>query len=203
MYLTPDQAFVDVCRVATRPFVASHSNCRSLCPSPRNLTDDMIRAVAERGGVVGNVPFQAWPGSTNRPGEPARSSGAPSPPVPSRSRKPDGSAPRLRSSSRVRLSELIVDHVLWGYQRGGEDAVGLGGDLDGVDVLPLGLDGVEHYPRIAALLERAGLTSTRVHKVCYGNFARHIQRNPGLTYHVDMVEVGLNAEGNTILTQKS
>ena len=44
-----DQAFVDICRVATRPFVASHSNCRSLCPSPRNLTDDMIRAMAERG----------------------------------------------------------------------------------------------------------------------------------------------------------
>ncbi len=48
-----DQAFKDVCDVAERPFVASHSNCRSLCPHPRNLTDEMIRALALRGGVVG------------------------------------------------------------------------------------------------------------------------------------------------------
>lgn len=48
-----DNAFRDVCRCATRPFVASHSNARSLCPVSRNLTDDMIREVARHGGVVG------------------------------------------------------------------------------------------------------------------------------------------------------
>ena len=48
-----DQGFADLCQVAERPFVASHSNCRSLCPSDRNLTDEMIRALAERGGVMG------------------------------------------------------------------------------------------------------------------------------------------------------
>jgi membrane dipeptidase len=48
-----DRAFGDVCRMATRPFVASHSDCRALCPSPRNLTDPMIRELADRGGVMG------------------------------------------------------------------------------------------------------------------------------------------------------
>ena len=48
-----DTAFWDVCRVATRPFVASHSDCRALCDVGRNLTDEMIRALAERGGVAG------------------------------------------------------------------------------------------------------------------------------------------------------
>lgn len=48
-----DRAFRDVCEIATRPFVASHSNARSLCNVSRNLTDDMIRAVAEHGGVIG------------------------------------------------------------------------------------------------------------------------------------------------------
>lgn len=48
-----DNAFWDVCRIASRPFIASHSNARSLCNVSRNLTDDMIRAVADHGGVIG------------------------------------------------------------------------------------------------------------------------------------------------------
>jgi len=48
-----DDGFWDVCSVAKRPFVASHSNARALCSHPRNLSDDMIRALAERGGVMG------------------------------------------------------------------------------------------------------------------------------------------------------
>ena len=48
-----DSCFWDVAEVAGRPFIASHSNCRALCNHPRNLTDDMIRAIADHGGVVG------------------------------------------------------------------------------------------------------------------------------------------------------
>lgn len=49
----PDKAFWDVCRIATRPFIASHSNARQLCHVSRNLTDDMIRAVGRHHGVIG------------------------------------------------------------------------------------------------------------------------------------------------------
>lgn len=48
-----DGGFYDVADVATKPFVASHSNCRELSPHTRNLTDDMIRILAEKGGVAG------------------------------------------------------------------------------------------------------------------------------------------------------
>lgn len=48
-----DAGFWDVARHATRPFVASHSNARALCPHVRNLTDDMIRALGEKGGLAG------------------------------------------------------------------------------------------------------------------------------------------------------
>lgn len=48
-----DAGIYDVLRCTDRPFVASHSNARAVCPHPRNLTDDMIRAIAERGGVMG------------------------------------------------------------------------------------------------------------------------------------------------------
>jgi len=48
-----DAGFYDVCSVTKKPFVASHSNARAVCPCVRNLTDDMIRRLSERGGVMG------------------------------------------------------------------------------------------------------------------------------------------------------
>lgn len=48
-----EAGFWDLIDITRRPIVASHSNCRALCDHPRNLTDDQIRALAERGGVVG------------------------------------------------------------------------------------------------------------------------------------------------------
>lgn len=48
-----DDGFWDVCRAAKRPFLASHSCCRALRDHPRNLTDDMLRSLADRGGIVG------------------------------------------------------------------------------------------------------------------------------------------------------
>ncbi len=48
-----DEGFRDVMEVATKPLIASHSNCRALCPTMRNLTDEQILAIARKGGVVG------------------------------------------------------------------------------------------------------------------------------------------------------
>ncbi|KAB1438470.1 dipeptidase [Candidatus Galacturonibacter soehngenii] len=48
-----DEGFYDVLQYTKKPFVASHSNARALCRHPRNLTDDMIRKLAQRGGVIG------------------------------------------------------------------------------------------------------------------------------------------------------
>lgn len=48
-----DQGILDVCRLAKKPFVASHSNARALCGRGRNLPDELIREIAERGGVIG------------------------------------------------------------------------------------------------------------------------------------------------------
>jgi membrane dipeptidase len=48
-----DGGFWDIARICRRPFIASHSNCRALNPHPRSMTDDMIRALADKGGVMG------------------------------------------------------------------------------------------------------------------------------------------------------
>jgi membrane dipeptidase len=48
-----DQGFYDVAEISNKPFVASHSNSRTICGHPRNLTDEMIRTLADKGGVMG------------------------------------------------------------------------------------------------------------------------------------------------------
>ena len=48
-----DAGFYDVADICTKPFIASHSNCRSIAPHQRNLTDDMIRILADKGGLSG------------------------------------------------------------------------------------------------------------------------------------------------------
>jgi membrane dipeptidase len=47
-----DKSFYDVLKTSKAPVIASHSSCRSLCSSPRNLTDDMLQALKENGGVI-------------------------------------------------------------------------------------------------------------------------------------------------------
>ena len=164
-----DKAFVDVCDIAKRPFIASHSNCRALCPTLRNLTDDMIRELADHGGVMGinlspsflspDYYAQAFP-RWQRALE---------------SSTPEEEKKRLRAEVNTlpRPSiDWIVRHVLHAIEVGGEDAIGLGGDLDGITNTPEGIDTIADYVKIPDLLLSAGLSSAQVEKVCYANFER-------------------------------
>ncbi len=169
-----DQAFFDVCRVAKRPFIASHSNCRSLCPSPRNLTDDMIREIAKRGGVVGITLapgflsadyYQQTKAISEEFWRSVREDGVTVDEAGKTSAEAEALVPRPPL-------DLIVQHVRHALKVGGEDVVALGGDLDGVDALPDGFAGVQDYPRVIELLATAGLTEAQIEKICYRNLAR-------------------------------
>lgn len=164
-----DRAFDDVARLAERPFLASHSNCRALCAHPRNLDDRRLRLLAERGGVLGiNLsPLFLDPEVAKhaRPHYAAvREGGA------------DSEQRRRAVTSLNKIPPCdpiwIIRHIQHAIGIGGEDCVGLGGDLDGVPQLPAGFDTVADYPSLIPLMERAGLGSRQIEKVCYGNFAR-------------------------------
>ena len=98
-----DKGFWDVAETGKRPFVASHSNARAVCPCVRNLTDEMIRVLAERGGVMG-LNFCADFLRT----------------------VPEGEA----NPGRL---EDVTAHALHILRTGGEDCLGLGSDFDGID----------------------------------------------------------------------
>jgi membrane dipeptidase len=163
---------VDVSHASDRAFW--DSNCRALCPNVRNLTDEMIRAVGDRGGVVGvnlysgflSPAFSAQAEDFERRTMNAGEMGE-------RTFEETGAAMSsfVRGLPRPPLS-LLVEHVKHIIRVGGEDCVGLGGDLDGVDSVPVGIEGVGDYPKIAELVARAGLSPSQIEKACRRNLER-------------------------------
>jgi len=127
-----DECFDDVCRLSTRPFVASHSNSRAVCGHHRNLTDRQFAEIRERGGVVGLNYCDKFLSNEVLEGH----------------------------AADVSFDEVAV-HIEHWLDLGGEDVVALGGDLDGATVPSL-LDGADKMPAFQGLLEhRFGSTITR------------------------------------------
>ncbi len=173
-----DDTFRDVIATSRAPVIASHSSMRALADHPRNLSDDMVRALARQGGVVMINFFDGFLDrakaevvkhtSAKRkelqarfPGDPARvtheieawwaSQGFP--------RTPLGT---------------LIDHIEHAIRVGGVDHVGLGSDFDGVPLgmVPEGLDDVSGYPRITLELLRRGHSPEDIRKVLGGNALR-------------------------------
>ena len=171
-----DPAFWQVHAMTRRPFVASHSDCRAVSPSVRNLTDEMIRALADRGGVMGinlspDFLDPTYLEQFSAIATPARTAIA-------AESDPDRKAGLKRETgermARIPLPDLsiVARHVRHAIDVGGEDCVGLGGDLDGIDAMPAPMQGVESYPLIPEVLRQAGLSEAQIEKVCWRNMAR-------------------------------
>ena len=111
-----DKGFSDLLGIATKPFVASHSNVRAVCPHKRNLTDDQFRAIRDLGGIVGLNYYTHFV-------HPEYGSGA-------------------SVTTQNTTFEHLCMHVEHMLDLGGEDTLALGSDYDGSDV-PTWLDGCE------------------------------------------------------------
>lgn len=169
-----DQAFADLQQVATRPFIASHSNCRALCRSPRNLTDDQIRAVADSGGVIGVNFVAAF--LTDQAFEAQQSL--------FEQHLPQLTArPEARAEIMARLEQAITqtpkpplaaiaDHVDHLVKVGGIESVAFGSDFDGFPHGPAGLTGCHQYPQIVELLRARGYAETDLDRICWDNWVR-------------------------------
>jgi len=178
-----DETFEDTLRVARAPVIASHSSMRALCDHPRNVSDDMLRALARNGGVV-MVNFAApfldpkWLAAYRqfRAANKARLEAIDA----LEAREPARAADLLRAfraelrAPRPPVS-AIVDHIDHAVKIAGIDHVGLGSDFDGIPALPEGMDGVGDLPRITRLLVERGYTDEQVLKVLGKNFLRVLE----------------------------
>ncbi len=151
-----DDGFYDVLEHTRRPFVASHSNARTPAPHLRNLTDAMLKSLADRGGVAG-VNFY------NRFLEdPAGRADANLPAEASAGGNPD---------SEITTNEAIIRQIRYMTNVGGMDSVGLGTDFDGF-VCPLEMENCSGMQRLAEDLERAGFTNGEIEGIFYKNVTR-------------------------------
>jgi membrane dipeptidase len=176
--------FWDVARMAKRPFIASHSCASALCPLPRNLTDDQVRAVAASGGMVG---LNFFPGFLD-PAFFAHGAEALQGLWTELQRIEvecaDDPVRRVAESHRLQQGLLasrgparadldtVLAHLLHLVEVAGADHVGIGSDFDGVPELPRGVPDCSVYPRILEGLVRAGLDEETVRKIAWGNFLR-------------------------------
>jgi len=179
-----ESTFWDVARTSKKPFIASHSSAHALCPSPRNLKDDQIKAVAAAGGLVGVCFFPPFLSDVYRLALTDRCSDifASIESVEKEHRDDPGRQSEaytaLNRSLAGRLSDisvplsLVADHIDHLIGLAGEDSVGLGSDFDGVFSLPDGVTGCDMYPALEAELRRRGYSEVRLTKLYRENFLR-------------------------------
>ena len=176
-----DSTFYDAVAVSTAPVIASHSSARALAGSPRNLTDDQLRAVARTGGVVNVNFFSRFLDDEYR----ARAEAAEARVQAAQHSEPDTAGANARIMARrdslfaaipPTPFGVLIDHIDHVARVAGVDHVGLGSDFDGVSALPHGMEDVTRLPRIAQALLDRGWSATDVAKVLGGNMLRVMTR---------------------------
>lgn len=149
---TTDQAFWEILDHYDGPVAASHHNCRALVPGQRQLTDDMIKAIVERGGVIGAA-FDAWMLDPDWKRE----------------------TPCWAQTTQATL-ETVVDHIDHISQLvGNANHSGIGSDLDGgfgQEQSPRDLNTIADLQRIPDILETRGYSETDIANVMSGNWIR-------------------------------
>ena len=186
-----DKTFYDAIETTRAPVIASHSSCRAISNHPRNMTDDMLRALARNGGVV-MINYNAMFLSEEfrvarlsaelqaRLNAIAKACGA-------------DEACRILDEQRVNQEamrsgqlpavgwEKIVEHIDHAVKVAGIDHVGLGSDFDGA-VMPLGMEDASHLPKITDALLKKGYSDQDVAKILGGNILRVMEdvRQTGL-----------------------
>ena len=183
-----DKTFYDVMATTSKPVIASHSSCRALCDVPRNMTDDMLRALAKNGGVVGiNFNSGFIEKDFNRRSE-EYDKQHPKPAVRHEDfiNNPDGEAAAnykldygAQSPVEPPTFEMLIAHIDHAVKIAGIDHVGLGSDFDGVPSLPKGMEDVSKLPRITEALLQKGYSEQDIKKILGGNFMRVIRQVTG------------------------
>ncbi|HSB16468.1 MAG TPA: dipeptidase [Bryobacteraceae bacterium] len=177
-----DKTFWDVLETSQAPVFASHSSCRALASLHRNMTDEMIVAMAKKGGVIqinfaceflseesAQAAKKLWP-------EYERLHAA------ARERFKDDSeglkrevarleADARRKTPRAKLTDVVahIDHVV---KLAGIDAVGIGTDYDGITCAPEGLEDVSKFPNLTRALLEKGYSADNIRKIYGGNTLR-------------------------------
>lgn len=178
-----DPTFWDIVNTSTKPVIATHSGCRAIANVPRNLTDDMIRALAKTGGVVNVIfyPEHLEPGWSEKKKK-VDAEIASKVQRASEEEKGDAAHKKL-ARDRVRREEFakrlppvtvsrLVDHIDHIVKLVGIDHVGIGSDFDGVQSTLSDLADVSGLPNLTRELLQRGYSESDIDKILGGNMLR-------------------------------
>ena len=181
-----DKTFYDALAVSSKPVIASHSSCRALADFPRNMSDDMLRALAKNGGVVGVNFYSAF--LNQKDAELARQmiaahnkrepemTGAALDEYAVQDWKESGEESPIVGSATIEDAVACIDHIA---KTAGIDHVGIGSDFDGVEIVPKGLEDVSKMPALTAALLQRGYSDGDIRKIMGENFLRVVRQVVG------------------------
>ncbi len=208
-----DPTFYRALVISRAPVIASHSAARALCDAPRNMTDDMLRAVARsggpnsKGGVVQVNFYSAFISQAYRDAQKAQKPEVDKAVQDLKDKaKADGKEVTYEEISKVQRQfadriprpplSALIDHIDHIAKVAGVDHVGIGSDFDGVDgQLPEGMDSVADLPKITAALMERGYSAEDCRKILGGNLLRVFRE-------VEQVSKELQAESRPRITEK-
>jgi membrane dipeptidase len=176
-----DAAYQHVLETTRVPVVATHSSCRAICRHPRNMTDDMLRALGRNGGIcminffsafISDQVAQVIMQAQRRPKKDGDPTGG-------TEEMPDDRTDwdsylqwfQTLGCPTATLDE-VADHIFHAAEMAGIDHVGIGSDFDGVPALPDGLLTAAGLPALTTRLLERGMSEGDVEKVLGGNFLR-------------------------------
>lgn len=194
-----DKTFYDAVAASRAPVIASHSSCRALCNAPRDMTDDMIRALAKNGGVMDinfYTPFldQGFADAHHQVSDKMDAA------VKAERERLSKEGKHLSYAQEVAIDHKfeadiptpdytrIVDHIDHAVKVGGVDHVGLGSDFDGVDSIPRGMEDASKIPNLVREMARRGYSVEDMEKILGGNVMRVMRQ-------VEEVAIKMQAEG--------
>jgi membrane dipeptidase len=182
-----DKTFYDALAISKAPLIASHSSCRALCNHVRDMSDDMIKALAAKGGVI-QINYersfidQAYKDASEKESGNVvamfdafkKECGDDDSCI---TKKMDEQQNRLTAEGKLpHVSwERIVDHIDHAVKLVGADHVGLGSDFDGA-TMPEGMEDASKLPKITEALLRKGYSEADIRKILGGNTLRVMEQ---------------------------
>ncbi len=175
-----DNTFYDAIKVSTAPIIASHSSCRAISNHTRNMTDDMIRALAKNNGTM-QINFDCGYLSQryNDASKPLMAEFKPRYMEAMKIEDPaqrDAAMERLEAEMGAKIPPAtlqdVVDQIDHAVKVGGIDHVGIGTDFDGVGCVPLELSSYDKFPALTRALLEKGYSADDIKKIYGGNLLR-------------------------------
>ncbi|HKO56276.1 MAG TPA: dipeptidase [Thermoanaerobaculia bacterium] len=175
-----DKTFFDTVAVSKAPVFASHSSARALAEHKRNMTDEMLRALAKNGGVVMVNFYPVFLSTEAADASRARDEKLKDQLAALRAQDPE-EGPVYEKGRKALMAAnplppvpwtRIVDHIDYVVKVAGIDHVGIGSDFDGIGATPVGMEDVSKLPKIRAELKRRGYSKGDIDKIMGENFMR-------------------------------